>query len=81
MVYKLSPVTATEARKVPASIRAARVLRGSRRETGVKAEGVQEIIQRISQLVTDLPLIRKLDLNPVIAFEDSILVADERIAL
>ena len=38
-------------------------------------------IQRLSQLLTDLPMIQELDLNPVIAYEDRVTVVDARIAI
>ncbi len=81
VAYKLTPVTDAEARAMLDSIRAAPLLTGARGQAGVNVEGLVEIIQRISQLVTDLPQIRELDLNPVIAFKDRVLVADARFAL
>jgi len=35
----------------------------------------------LSQLVTDLPEIQEMDLNPVIAYEDRVVVVDARIGL
>ena len=40
-----------------------------------------EIIQRLSQLVTDLDDIKEMDLNPVIAYEDGVFVVDARISI
>ena len=42
---------------------------------------IAEIIQRLSQLVTDLPVIQEVDLNPVIAYGERVAVVDARIAL
>jgi acetyltransferase len=81
VVFKLSPVTAFEAREMLSSIRAAPLLMGVRGEAGVDEKGIVEIIQRLSQLVTDLPMIRELDLNPVIAYNDRVVVVDARIGL
>jgi acyl-CoA synthetase (NDP forming) len=81
VVYKLSPVTTVEAREMLSSIKAAPLLKGVRGQIGVDEEGIVEIIQRLSQLVTDLPMIRELDLNPVIAYGDRVAVVDARIGL
>ncbi|MCP4353899.1 MAG: hypothetical protein GY795_51280 [Desulfobacterales bacterium] len=48
---------------------------------GVGEAALAEIIQRFSQLVTDLPMIQEMDLNPVMAFEDKAFVVDARIII
>jgi acyl-CoA synthetase (NDP forming) len=81
VVFKLAPVTAVEAREMLSSIRLAPLLRAVRGQTGVDQEAIAEILQRLSQLVTDLPAIREVDLNPIVAFEDQAWVVDARIGL
>jgi len=81
VVFKLAPVTTVEVREMLSSIKAAPLLKGVRGRTGVDQQGIAEIIQRLSQLVTDLPVIQEVDLNPVIAYGDRVAVVDARIAL
>jgi acetyltransferase len=81
VVFKLAPVTTVEAREMLCSIRAAPLLKGVRGAKGVDEEGITEIIQRLSQLVTDLPKIQELDLNPIVAYEDRVFVVDARIGI
>jgi acetyltransferase len=81
VVFKLSPVTTVEAQEMLSSIQAAPLLRGVRGEKGVDQEGIMNVIQRLSQLVTDLPMIQEMDLNPVVAYEDRVLVIDARIGI
>jgi acyl-CoA synthetase (NDP forming) len=81
VVFKLAPVTTVEAREMLSSIRAAPLLKGVRGEKGVDEKGIVEIIQRLSQLVTDLPSIQELDLNPIVAYEDRVFVVDARIGI
>jgi acyl-CoA synthetase (NDP forming) len=81
VVFKLTPVTTVEAREMLSSIRAAPLLKGVRGEKGVDEEGLAEVIQRLSQLVTDLPAIQELDLNPIVAYEDRVSVIDARIGI
>jgi acyl-CoA synthetase (NDP forming) len=76
VVFSLAPVTTVESREILSSIKAALLLKGGRGQKGVDQEAIVEIIQRLSQLVTDHPLIREMDLNPVIAFEDRAVVVD-----
>jgi acetyltransferase len=81
VVFKIAPVTSLEVRDMLSSIKAAPLLDGIRGEKGVNKDGVIEIIQRTSQLVTDLPMILEMDLNPVIANEDQVLAVDARIKI
>jgi acyl-CoA synthetase (NDP forming) len=81
VVFKLSPVTTVEVREMLSSIKAAPLLKGVRGEMGVDRRAIGEIIQRLSQLVTDLPVIQEVDLNPVIAYGARAAVVDARIAL
>ncbi len=81
VVFRLAPVTAVEARAMLSSIEAAPLLKGVRGERGVDEAGLAEVIQRLSQLVTELPTIREMDLNPIVAYEDRVLVVDARIGI
>jgi acetate---CoA ligase (ADP-forming) len=81
VVFKLAPVTAVEAREMLSSIRLAPLLRGLRGEKGIDQASVAEILERLSQLVADLPSIRELDLNPIVAYEDRVFVVDARIGI
>lgn len=79
ITFKLSPVTKVEAAEMLDSVRMAKLLDGVRGENGIDKTKVIEIIQRISQLVTDFPQIEELDLNPIMAFQKGAFVVDARI--
>ncbi len=64
--FYLAPVTADEARLMLKSTRTYRVLEGFRGEEGVDIEALAEGIQRLSQLVTEFPQIKELDINPYV---------------
>lgn len=81
VVFKIAPVTNLEAGEMLSSIKAAPLLNGVRGERGVNKNSVSEIIQRISQLVSDFPDIQEMDLNPVIAYEDNAITVDARIKI
>jgi acetyltransferase len=79
--YKLTPVTTVEAQEMISSLQSAPLLKGVRGQKGIDEEGIIEIIQRVSQMVSECPAIKELDLNPVIAYEDQAQVVDARIVL
>jgi acetyltransferase len=63
------------------SIKGAALLRGVRGQKGVDQAQLIEIIERLSQLVSDLPEIQEMDLNPLMAFEDRVYVVDARMSI
>jgi acetyltransferase len=81
VVFNLTPVASGEAREMLSSIKGSALLEGVRGQKGVDQAKLIEIIQRLSQLLTDLPAIQEMDLNPLMAFEDRVMVVDARIAI
>ena len=81
VVFNLTPVSATEAREMLAAIKGAPLLQGVRGQKGVDQDRLTGILQRLSQLLTDLPEIQEMDLNPIKAFADKVFVVDARISL
>jgi acyl-CoA synthetase (NDP forming) len=81
VIFKIAPVTTVEAREMLSSLKMTPLLQGVRGERGVDEQAIIEIIERLSQLVTELPMIQELDLNPVVAFEDRALVVDARVGI
>jgi acetyltransferase len=81
VVFNLTPVTSGEAGQMLSAIKGASMLEGVRGRAGVNQDLIIEIIQRLSQLLTDLPEIREMDLNPLMAFGDQVVVVDARISI
>jgi acetyltransferase len=81
VVFKIAPVTRVEAGEMLAVIKTTALLDGVRGEKGVDREAVITLIQRVSQLLTDLSMIREMDLNPIMAFADAIYAVDGRIRI
>lgn len=67
--------------KSVAGIKTAALLDGVRGESGIDKEAIIELIQRVSQLLCDLPMIMEMDLNPVMAFADEVFAVDGRIRI
>ena len=81
VVFNLTPVTSTEAEEMIDSLKLSPLLKGVRGERGVDRAALVDLIQRLSRLVSDLPDIAEMDLNPTLAFEDGLSVVDARISL
>jgi acetyltransferase len=81
VAFNLTPLTDGEAKEMLDSIKGAPLLQGIRGQKGADRDQLIEIILRLSQLVGDLPAIREMDLNPIMAFEDRAMVVDARISL
>ncbi len=62
-------------------IRSAPLLRGARGQAAVDVAGVVEVIQRLSQLVTDIPAILELDINPLVATPSGVTAVDLRLTV
>jgi acetyltransferase len=81
VIFNLTPVTDAEAGRMISGIKGAALLSGVRGQSGVDREALVEIILRLSLLLSDLPAIQEMDLNPVLAFEDRVLAVDARISI
>jgi acetate---CoA ligase (ADP-forming) len=81
VVFKIAPVTELESREMLSSIKASKLLDGVRGEKGINKEKVIDIIQRVSRLVTDFPMISEMDMNPIIAINDKVYVVDARLKI
>ena len=81
VIFKIAPVTDTEANEMLANIKSSVLLNDFRGKKGINKEKVIEILQRISSLVNDFPEIKELDLNPIFANEKRACVVDARIIM
>ena len=64
--FYLAPLTAEEAREMLVSTRTYKMLKGVRGQEGVDIEKIAEGLQRLSQLVTEFPQIKEMDINPYV---------------
>jgi acetyltransferase len=79
--FNITPVSESEAVEAVSSIKSYPLLTGFRGGKNINLTIIIEVIQRISQLVTELPMIREMDLNPIIAYESDAWVVDARIRI
>jgi acetate---CoA ligase (ADP-forming) len=62
--FYLAPLTAAEAKQMLTSTRTYKMLTGVRGQEGVDLDALSEGLQRLSQLVTEFPQIKEMDINP-----------------
>ena len=64
--FYLAPLTADEAKQMLVSTKTYQLLKGVRGQEGVDIDAIAEGLQRLSQLVTEFPQIREMDINPYV---------------
>ncbi|MCX6695172.1 MAG: acetate--CoA ligase family protein [Candidatus Altiarchaeota archaeon] len=81
--FRIAPVSEAEARRMITETKGYQLLRGIRGEKPSDIKAVEEVVQRVSQLVSDFPEIVELDVNQVKVFNESegIQCVDARIIL
>lgn len=79
--FRLAPITREDAREMIREVKVFKMLKGFRDIPAADMEALLDGLLRLSQLVTDFPEIKEIDLNPVFARKDGIKVVDARILL
>lgn len=77
----LAPVSPDEAATLLDELRIAPLLRGIRGERPVDRPALAAIISRFSQLLVDLPELREIEINPLLASPDGAIAVDARARL
>jgi acetyltransferase len=67
--FRVAPLNEADAKGMVQGIKARRILEGARGEKPSDVEKLAELIERLSQLVTDFPDILEMDVNPVKVYE------------
>ncbi len=81
VVFNLTPITDVEAREMISDIKGHALLKGVRGQKGIDMQALEEMILRVSQLVSENPQVKEMDLNPIIGYADGLFVADARIGI
>ena len=81
--FRLAPITRQEAHAQVREIRTFPLLRGVRGEPQADIAAAEEVVLRVSQLVTDFPEIVEMDINPLVVHNqgEGAMVLDARIIL
>jgi acetyltransferase len=83
VTFRVAPFTGLDATEMIESINSYRLLAGARGEKPVDLPALTEALLRLSQLVTDFPEIKEMDINPlkVLPEDGGAIAIDSRIAL
>ena len=79
--FRIAPVSEPEARRMFDELASRPLLDGARGRDPADVDALVETIQRVSQLVTDIPAITELDINPVVALPEGVSAIDLRLTL
>jgi acetyltransferase len=77
----LPPLNTTLARRIMERTKVFTALKGVRGRRAVDEKALEELLVRFSELVTDQPRVREIDINPLLASGDGFLALDARILL
>ena len=81
VTFRVAPVTKQEASEMISEIKAYPLLKGYRNNPPSNIESIVSLIINTSNLMMENPMIKELDLNPVIVYERGLKVVDARIIL
>ncbi|HOX09865.1 MAG TPA: acetate--CoA ligase family protein, partial [Candidatus Omnitrophota bacterium] len=68
VAFRIAPITPREAGEMVDSIKSVALLKGARGEKPADIDSIKEGLLRLSQMVTDFPMIKELDINPLKVF-------------
>ncbi len=81
MAVGLAPLSKAEAGRMIRSLKGYKILEGMRGQPGIKLSVFEEILIRLSVLLSENDRIAELDLNPLIGRGDELVVVDSRIRI
>lgn len=79
--FAFNPLMESDAKNLIKNLRTYKILNGVRGLPAVDQEAIVDAIGRLSQLATDFPQIKELDINPLLASEEGVKILDARIIL
>ena len=79
VAFRVAPITPRDAEAMVHEVRAIALLHGTRGERSVDVGAVVDALQRLSGLVTDVPDIREMDINPLVVLEQGAVALDARV--
>ena len=77
----LAPLSYPEAYSMIRSLRAYKIIQGTRGQSGINQQRYAEIIVRLSTLLRFATEIKEMDINPLLADEQSVIAVDARIRI
>lgn len=79
--FRIAPVSIESAYTMLSELKAWKLLLGMRGKSSRDIDALASLIERVSVMVTECPDIKELDLNPVLVFEESVIIADAKVVI
>jgi len=79
VAYRLAPISEDEALEMLMELKGHKLLQGYRGSPGVNMPSLCKTIAGVSTVLSELPEISEMDLNPIFANQDRVVVADARV--
>jgi len=79
--FRITPVSKEEAYEMIEEIKGSKILEGVRGEPPYDKENIVDKILRLSQLVTDFPIIKEVDINPYVVKHKGGIALDARMII
>ncbi len=79
--FRLVPITQTDAFEMIEEIKAVKILDGARGMPPCHKPTLADILHKTSKMLMEIPEIKELDMNPILAYPDSARIVDARIIL
>jgi acetyl coenzyme A synthetase (ADP forming)-like protein len=79
--FRLAPLTDIDALELVSTGKTGRILRGFRGAPAADTTAVSDLLVRLGRLVSDVPEVAELDLNPVLALPERAVAVDARVRL
>lgn len=76
---RIAPIGDEDAYRMLQELQSWKLLLGLRGKAQSDIDALAKVIMQISRLVTDCPQIKELDLNPVLVWEDRVVIADAKV--
>jgi acetyltransferase len=81
MASGLAPLSGAEAGQMIRSLKGYKILEGMRGQAGINLDAYEDILVRLSMVLSQHEQIAELDLNPLMGHGDQVLVVDSRIRI
>ena len=81
VTFRVVPITEDEASEMITEVKAYPLLKGYRNTPPADTKAIAKILLNTSRLVSDYPLIKEFDLNPILVYEHGAKAVDARIIL
>ncbi len=81
VTFRIAPITERDAREMISGVKAYPLLNGYRNTPRADIEAIVQLLLAVSELITEHPEIKELDLNPIMTYEKGAKTVDARIIL